>query len=306
MIEDFETLPNKDETVVGNRGINLSGGQKARLGVARALYSDADLYLFDDPISALDIKVGRELIEKGIMDMLAEKTVILTTHALAFLPYFDRIIMLDAGYVKFDGDYQEYLKSGCQVELKAVEELVENEAKEKNIQETKRIKSLLVDLDEIAKARRSSLGNNSIPEGMNDTTTETDDGSDSTKSQRRNSLSAKRIVEEIITLENRSVGSIDRSIISEYIKMVGICRIFTVLLLMTCWCLMTYLYTWFLQYWSATNRGRDDTEMFMIYCMAIIIGTMIFLNLRSIIFLRGSILISRELNMRMLSSMTHA
>lgn len=65
--DDLKDMPLHDMTMIGNKGVGLSGGQKARLAIARALYSDADVYLFDDPISALDINVGKAVMEKGIL-----------------------------------------------------------------------------------------------------------------------------------------------------------------------------------------------------------------------------------------------
>jgi ATP-binding cassette subfamily C (CFTR/MRP) protein 4 len=62
--QDLKLLPNQEDTLVGEKGINLSGGQRARIGIARALYSEAQVYLFDDPLSAVDANVGKNLFEK--------------------------------------------------------------------------------------------------------------------------------------------------------------------------------------------------------------------------------------------------
>jgi ABC-type multidrug transport system fused ATPase/permease subunit len=112
-LEDLDDMPNRELTVIGNKGINLSGGQKARLSIARALYSDADVYLFDDPISALDINVGKAVMEKAILEYLRGKTVLVATHALVFLPYFDKILLLVDGEIKFDGSYEELQSDAC-------------------------------------------------------------------------------------------------------------------------------------------------------------------------------------------------
>lgn len=82
MTHDLQVLPHGDDTVIGDRGINLSGGQRARIGLARALYAQADLYLLDDPLSAVDAKVGNALFEEGICKALSGRTRILTTHQI--------------------------------------------------------------------------------------------------------------------------------------------------------------------------------------------------------------------------------
>lgn len=85
--------------MVGERGITLSGGQKARLALARALYANGDIYLLDDPISAVDAKVAKEIYEKVILHLSKEKTVILVTHQINYLLECDQVIILDKGEV---------------------------------------------------------------------------------------------------------------------------------------------------------------------------------------------------------------
>ena len=77
-------MKNNDLTEIGERGINLSGGQKARVALARAVYSRRDIYLLDDPLSAVDAKVAKLLFEKVIMGMLKDYSVILVTHQIHF------------------------------------------------------------------------------------------------------------------------------------------------------------------------------------------------------------------------------
>ena len=81
---DFEILSEKDKTIVGEKGITLSGGQKARLILARAIYADADIYLLDDPISAVDAKVAKQLF-RCITTLSEEKIVILVSHQLSYI-----------------------------------------------------------------------------------------------------------------------------------------------------------------------------------------------------------------------------
>lgn len=97
---DFKIFPKGDLTIVGERGITVSGGQKARISFARAIYSDADIYLLDDPISAVDAKVARKLYENVIVGMLKKKTVVLVTHQVHYLTHCDRLIIMNEGNVE--------------------------------------------------------------------------------------------------------------------------------------------------------------------------------------------------------------
>lgn len=92
---DFELFPNGDRTLVGERGVSLSGGQRARINLARAVYRQADIYLFDDPLSAVDTHVGKHLFEECILKYLGDKTRILVTHQLQFLKHADQIVIIN-------------------------------------------------------------------------------------------------------------------------------------------------------------------------------------------------------------------
>lgn len=106
--EDIKTFPDYDLTEIGERGVNLSGGQKARICLARALYSEADLYLLDDPISALDTNVGKEIFERVIQGFLKDKTVILATHQIQFMKDVDYIYLFDSNKIMKEGTFPEF------------------------------------------------------------------------------------------------------------------------------------------------------------------------------------------------------
>lgn len=81
--------------MVGERGVSLSGGQRARINLARAVYKQADVYLLDDPLSAVDTRVGKHLLEQCIVNYLRGKTRILVTHQLQYLKKADIIVVLN-------------------------------------------------------------------------------------------------------------------------------------------------------------------------------------------------------------------
>ncbi|EDV94851.1 probable multidrug resistance-associated protein lethal(2)03659 [Drosophila grimshawi] len=109
---DFELLPQGDKTIVGERGASLSGGQKARISLARAVYRRADIYLLDDPLSAVDTHVGRHLFDQCMKGYLKSELVILVTHQLQFLEHADQIIIMDKGKISAMGTYATMQQSG--------------------------------------------------------------------------------------------------------------------------------------------------------------------------------------------------
>lgn len=115
LIPDLKSLPAGDQTEIGEKGINLSGGQKQRISIARAVYSQADIYLFDDPLSAVDSHVGKHIFEKvlGPNGILKKKAKLLVTHAIQYLPYVDNILMLNKGEI-IEGPirFQDVLRKG--------------------------------------------------------------------------------------------------------------------------------------------------------------------------------------------------
>ena len=94
LLKDLAQLVDGDLTLVGERGVTLSGGQKARVNLARAVYRDADVYLLDDPLSAVDTAVAGHLFDKCIRGLLKDRVVILVTHQLQFALEADKIVAL--------------------------------------------------------------------------------------------------------------------------------------------------------------------------------------------------------------------
>ena len=110
LIYDLEKLPNGDLTKVLSNGSNISGGQRARINLARSLYKNADLYLLDDPLANIDSKVGNEIFNMAFLDFLKDKAKILITNELNGISSADKIIVLDGGKIKFMGNFNEFQK----------------------------------------------------------------------------------------------------------------------------------------------------------------------------------------------------
>ena len=109
--DDLKILKHGDETMIGDKGINLSGGQKARLSLARALYADKEIYLFDDILAAVDAHVGRAIFKDCLLRFLQKKTRVLITHALYYLKHVDYIYVIDNGKIVEKGNFEEIKNS---------------------------------------------------------------------------------------------------------------------------------------------------------------------------------------------------
>ncbi|XP_058497006.1 ATP-binding cassette sub-family C member 10 isoform X1 [Solea solea] len=146
LADDLNVLPKGDKTEVGENGVTLSGGQKARVALARAVYMDKDIYLLDDPLAAVDTDVAEHLMQKCIMELLRGKTRILCTHRIEFVDKADMVVLMDNGTI---------IKTGSPAEILPLIEAVpkkrknDNNAKEKeqDEDESSSPSDLLVDDD---------------------------------------------------------------------------------------------------------------------------------------------------------------
>ncbi|XP_012058533.1 PREDICTED: probable multidrug resistance-associated protein lethal(2)03659 [Atta cephalotes] len=135
LVRDFKQFPQGDQTVVGERGTSLSGGQKARINLARTLYRQSDIYLLDDPLSAVDAHVSKHLFQECIQRYLAGKTRILATHQMQYIKEVDAIILFEQGKMKYFSHYQDLLENQPEyrVLLAAENEAIDDSSLEKNI-----------------------------------------------------------------------------------------------------------------------------------------------------------------------------
>ncbi|ALC47145.1 CG10505, partial [Drosophila busckii] len=104
--KDIEQLAQGDATIVGESGASLSGGQKARVSLARAVYRKADIYLLDDPLSAVDTHIGRLLLQRCLNEFLSDKIRILVTHRVQLLRHVDHMLLMEGGRAAIQGQYE--------------------------------------------------------------------------------------------------------------------------------------------------------------------------------------------------------
>ena len=128
---DLAVLPQGHMTEVGEKGVSLSGGQKARICLARACYARADIYLLDDPLSAVDAHVGRHIFDQviGPTGLLRNKARILCTNAVNFLPHTDKVIMLRRGIILERGTYSDAMDNSASELYKLITGLGKQSAK---------------------------------------------------------------------------------------------------------------------------------------------------------------------------------
>lgn len=196
LIKDLNILPLGDQTIIGERGINLSGGQKQRIQIARALYQDADIFLFDDPFSAVDAHTGLHLFKECLLGILASKTVLYVTHHIEFLPSADVILVLKDGKITQKGDYTEIINSG--------EELMELVVSHKDALST-------LDMLELP----SSHSNSSHHPDGNRSTLFTEDGENGHKIEGEGIVGNGQLVQE----EEREKGQVGFVVYWKYITM---------------------------------------------------------------------------------------
>lgn len=130
--QDLDMLPAGDQTEIGERGITISGGQKQRLNIARAIYFDADIVIMDDPLSAVDAHVGRHIFNQAILGLLKDKSRVLATHQLWVLSRCDRIVWMDAGKIQAIDTFDNLMR-----DYEAFRELMESTTLEEKKEENK-------------------------------------------------------------------------------------------------------------------------------------------------------------------------
>ncbi|KAG4078913.1 hypothetical protein HA402_007640 [Bradysia odoriphaga] len=139
---DFRLLPQGDATIVGERGSLLSGGQRARVNLARAIYRQSDIYLLDDPLSAVDTHVGKHIFEKCVKEFLADKICVLVTHQLQYLKDEQNLVLLNGGRIEAEGPFETLEKFNVvgisQLDEMAVVEELDQSPSESNEEQVRR------------------------------------------------------------------------------------------------------------------------------------------------------------------------
>ncbi|KAI9096017.1 hypothetical protein K1719_026164 [Acacia pycnantha] len=241
---DINLLPGRDFTEIGERGVNISGGQKQRVSLARAVYSNSDVYIFDDPLSALDSHVAQTVFKRCIKEELQGKTRILVTNQLHFLPQVDHIILIREGVIEEQGTFEKLSRSGPQFQ-----KLMENAGKmEEKLNH---------------KNDRDVCDKTNFPPATNDAILETPNGT----SHKKKGKSQKSM---LIKEEERETGVVSWKVLTRYQSALG--GLWAVLVLFTCYVMTEILRisssTW-LSVWTnkSTAAGYERGYFNLIYAL---------------------------------------
>jgi len=288
--QDLKILNGGDLCEIGEKGINLSGGQKQRINIARAIYSDKSIYLFDDPLSALDSNVGKEIFDKVISNdgILRNKTRLLVTHRISLLQKVDHIIVMKDGRISEQGSYPDLMEkkgdfsdlvlqflSDAYHEIEDKEELeLLNQLKDK-IPEIELSKSFVRSVSTASPTKVVDQSMRSIESSRNVSSsmyqgsrrlerTESNLSRSSVqlemdkkieKQLRQDSMKAKKSKEKGKLIENEKMetGSVKRKVYIDYIKALGI---WWYLLTILCY-IISHAFNVFSQLWL--SKWSDDS-----------------------------------------------
>ncbi|XP_053420105.1 ATP-binding cassette sub-family C member 4-like isoform X7 [Nycticebus coucang] len=235
--KDLELLEDGDLTVIGDRGTTLSGGQKARVNLARAVYQDADIYLLDDPLSAVDAEVGKHLFDLCICQTLHEKITILVTHQLQYLKAASQILILKDGEMVQKGTYTEFLTTG--LDFGSLLKKENEDAEQPPVLETPTLRSRTFSESSIwsQQSSRPSLKDGAL-EGVQDTDN----------------------VQATLPEENRLEGKVGFTAYKNYLKVGAHWTVIIFLILLNIVAHVAYiLQDWWLSYWATKQSMLNVT-----------------------------------------------
>ncbi|TYG88790.1 hypothetical protein ES288_A12G049000v1 [Gossypium darwinii] len=280
---DLDILPDHDLTEIGERGVNISGGQKQRVSMARAVYSNSDVYIFDDPLSALDAHIAQQVFSRCIKEELQGKTRILVTNQLHFLPHVDRILLVANGVIKEDGTFEMISKNG-----RLFQKLMENAGKMEKQEETDDGKNF--DLEDLKPKSNEMVEINELQKNAN-------------RAKRRKGRKAV-----LVKQEERETGVVSWNVLMRYKDALG--GLWVVMILFTFYFSTELLRisssTW-LRFWTdqSTSSSYNPGYYIVIYALVGFIQVAVTLT-NSFWLITSSLRAARRLHDMMLNSILRA
>ncbi|XP_051024187.1 LOW QUALITY PROTEIN: multidrug resistance-associated protein 1 [Acomys russatus] len=265
LLPDLEILPSGDRTEIGEKGVNLSGGQKQRVSLARAVYCNSDIYLFDDPLSAVDAHVGKHIFEKvvGPMGLLKNKTRILVTHGISYLPQVDVIIVMSGGKISEMGSYQELLnRDGAFAEFLRIYASAEQDLPSEDDsvsgsgKESKPVENGMLVTDTVGKHLQRHLSTSSSHSGG-------DAGQQHGSTAELQRAGAKEETWKLMEADKVQTGQVKLSVYWSYMKAIGLFISFLSIFLFLCNHVSALASNYWLSLWtddhsSTLNRTQEN------------------------------------------------
>ncbi|KAK5583798.1 hypothetical protein RB653_005398 [Dictyostelium firmibasis] len=280
---DLLQLAAKDLTEIGERGINLSGGQKQRISLARALYSDSDCYILDEPLSAVDPEVASHLFDHCIQGMMKDKTRILVTHQLQFIPSADHIVVIDNGQLT-QGTYSELKEKG-------------------------------IDFESIMKTKKLNIENDQA-------SSKKPDESDSSELKKSTSLLAKgldintiisdkhdpNLIEKakLLVKEDRNEGEVGYEVYKQYFKHGSLSFFFVTCVVYFISQIIFQLSDFWLTIWTNDQSNQHDDGYYILYYGLFIGVFVLFLVARYFMMASITFAASKKLHVELLNSVAFA
>ncbi|DBA04380.1 TPA: hypothetical protein N0F65_002142 [Lagenidium giganteum] len=291
--KDLTILPGGDMTEIGEKGINLSGGQRTRVAIARAVYQNADIYVLDDILSAVDSHVGHDIFTQCIKQALAHKLVLLVTHGLTFLNQCDEILVLEKGTIVEHGSYSDLMaKQGVLTDLVSKYKDHDQAKTIEGVEEEQELMQHATDDAELEvddhgagnRSRTSSTRSDVTHEG------ELIDGS------------------QLMVDEDRSTGDVAWSVYKVWIHAFGgMCAGSVIVVAFVLTQGINLSSTVWLSYWSDNAPNHPDSQMFYVYVfVGLNAAYAIALYVRSIITYSGGLRASKVLFNALLSRILRA
>ena len=278
--QDLDVLVGGDLTEIGEKGINLSGGQKARISLARAMYTNKDIFILDDPISALDANVGQNIMKNCIVDFLKNKTRILVTHALQYLKYADQIVYIENGEIKWKGTFKEIQNESF---YRTFSNKKKEEEEEENI-------------------------NNNNNNNENDVKNNSNKINKINNNNNNNNNQIKRITKD----ESKEQGTISSQVYFSYFSYIGgFILITNLILILISWQVLRVGSDIWLGFWSDHQNNSKKSFFssnlfyFLIYAILSLSSTL-FNYFRTVIITSGSLKCSSRLHTEMIKSLIFA
>ncbi|XP_042171983.1 multidrug resistance-associated protein 1-like [Oncorhynchus tshawytscha] len=297
LLPDLEILPAGDGTEIGEKGLNLSGGQKQRVSLARAVYRKADVYLLDDPLSAVDTHVGQHIFERvfGAEGLLKDQTRVLVTHGLSFLPQADLILVLVEGEITEMGSYLELMaRDGAFAEF--IRLFAGNERKERSHRGTRKSVSRLSMTDFSIDLSQEQLISGDM---MSSASIQTMEAISDTEDQKQ------EVLGKLTEADKANTGRVKLEMYVEYFRTIGLALIIPIVFLYAFQQAASLAYNYWLSVWAddpIINGTQIDTDLKLGVFGALgfaqgvsIFGTTVAISL-------GGIIASRHLHLDLLNN----